>query len=133
MNSSSDILSASSTLITVIAVLYSLWYSDIERISCIELPKFDADREPLRRTMRIILYSKVLPLLLINTSYFLIFLPESLCSTLHFYNDITSGSSWYFDSIIVSIVFMNVISFIFVIILIIKAIAINKKIREKGA
>jgi hypothetical protein len=132
MNSSSDILSASSTLITVIAVLYSLWYSDIDKYSHIELPKFEADRDPLRKAIRGVKYSKVMPLLVINTFYFLIFLPESFFSFLQCLKNIDSDFSWSFDPIILSIIFMNIMSFIFVLILFNKLTVMNKKIGEKG-
>ncbi len=132
MNNTTDVLTASSTLITVIAILYSLWYYDIDKYSRKELPKHEADRTTIRLTIKSILISKLIPLMLINTFYFIIFLPESINYVIKSISLFSSGSPCSFDPIIVSIIFMSILSLILVIILANKAIILCKKIFEKG-
>jgi hypothetical protein len=126
MNNTTDVLTASSTLITVIAILYSLWYYDIDKYSRKELPKHEADRTTIRLTIKSILISKLIPLMLINTFFILLFsyrvINYVLNQYLYFFRFPCS-----FYPIIVSIIFISILSHILVIILANKAIILVKK------
>lgn len=72
----SDILSAASLLLTIITVLYALWYIELIEGIKIEIPPHKEDRpEPLSKISEVI-YSRALPLFIASVSISVVFMPD---------------------------------------------------------
>lgn len=132
MNDNINTLSAISTIITVIAILYSLWYSEIDKMTNLSMSRFESDRSQKRKEIDQVLKSKSIPLIIINAIFFIIFLPESIKLIIISFKNVISGFSCSFDSIIASIIFINILSFLLLYLSISMAIKMYKLREEKG-
>lgn len=74
----SDLLSASSLLMAIATILFSLWYSEIAKALEIAPKKYREDNKDSRRTVTSVLFSKAIPVSLMTLAVALIFLPEAL-------------------------------------------------------
>jgi len=74
----SDLLSASSLLMAVVAILFSLWYSEISSALGIEQKKYAEDNKGNRQLVRNILVSKAIPVTFMAVLVSLTFLPDSV-------------------------------------------------------
>lgn len=104
----SDIVSAMSTVITCITILYTLWYHDIETVLKTHLPKHEADQGVPRRSNRKVLWSKAVPLCIVSALFFVIFLPESITIVVNCIDAAKAGNISY-DPIRTAIVFINLL------------------------
>ena len=78
MNSMSDLLSASSLLIAIAAILFSLWYAEIAKALEI-LPKaHKEDNVAARATVSGVLLTKALPVAVMALAVAVIFLPDAV-------------------------------------------------------
>ena len=73
-----DILSAASLLLAILAVLYSLWYSDIASALRIAVPRHREDAAAERRQVGDALRTRALPLGIAAALLVLVFLPEAI-------------------------------------------------------
>jgi len=71
-----DLLSASSLLLTITTVLYSLWYSEIKDALDTEIPDFEADYKKPFLQVRKAFWTKSIPLSCATSLLALIFLPD---------------------------------------------------------
>ena len=74
----SDLLSASSLLMAIAAILFSLWYADISRALEIEAKNYSEDNAAAKKTVTAILFSKALPVAIMSIAVTLIFLPDAI-------------------------------------------------------
>jgi len=74
----SDLLSASSLLMAIAAILFSLWYSEIARAIEIAPKQYPEDNIALRQTVTAVLLSKAIPVAMMALAIALIFLPDAL-------------------------------------------------------
>ena len=73
-----DLLSASSQLMAIATILFSLCYSEIVKALKIEPKSYNADNEDSRRTVTAVLFSKAIPVSMMALVVALIFLPVAL-------------------------------------------------------
>jgi hypothetical protein len=73
-----DLLSVASLLLTVVTVLYSLWYREISNTSTSEVERYAANRRIAYRDARIVFLFKALPLCLATTALFIATLPPAV-------------------------------------------------------
>ena len=71
----SDNIAALSAIMTVIAILYGLWYGDISRCANIKLPLHRPDQEPLIVEIKRTRNLKAIPLIVVNSGMTIIFAP----------------------------------------------------------
>lgn len=73
----SDLLSASSLLMAIAAILFSLWYSDISKALEIQPKPHREDNVAAKESVRTVIFSKALPVSLMAISIAAIFLPDA--------------------------------------------------------
>ena len=120
----SDILTSISTVITVIAILYSLWYQDIEKEIEKDLPEHKDDQIEPKKRVKSVLFNKAVPLFVVSFIFFILYVPESIGI---FQKSISAwiSSSWVYDSTKISIVFINILGLLITIILMVKCIMLH--------
>jgi len=83
-----DLLAAASLLLTVVSVLYGLWYEEISKAieNARKLPPASLveDRVAPLKKMRATLYSRAIPLAIASICVALVFLPPSVTIMFHF-------------------------------------------------
>ncbi len=109
-----DVLSAMSAVITFIAILYALWYDDIEKVITTRLPPSNEDAKELKRKNFKVLLYKALPLFIVSAIFFLMFLPNSVEILLSSIKVIQAGN-YVYDSTNAAIVFIDILGLIFII------------------
>ena len=123
----SDILTSISTVITVIAILYSLWYQDIEKAIKEKLPEHKDDQEEPKKRVKSTLINKAIPLSIVSFLFFIIYIPESIVIIKQSIVAVQS-SGWNYNATVLSIIFINTLSLLISIILTIKCIKLIKKL-----
>jgi len=78
MNSMSDLLSASSLLMAIAAILFSLWYAEIAKALEITPKPHKEDNVAAQVTVSGVLLSKALPVAVMALSVAVIFLPDAI-------------------------------------------------------
>lgn len=73
-----DILSAASLLLTIVTVLYALWYPELIEGLKIEIPPFKEDRPGPLSKINEIIYSRALPLFMSSLLVSLVFIPDAV-------------------------------------------------------
>jgi len=125
----SDILTSISTVITVIAILYSLWYQDIEKAIEEELPEHEDDQIEPKKRIKNILINKAIPLFVVSFLFFALYIPESI-NIIKKSIVAYQSSAWSYNSTMFSIVFINILSLLISIILIIRCIKLISKLKK---
>lgn len=74
----SDLLSASSLLMAISAILFSLWYADISKALETEPKNYSEDNVAAKKAVTAILLSKALPVAITALAVALIFLPDAI-------------------------------------------------------
>lgn len=74
----SDLLAAASLLLTVVAVLYGLWYSEIARVLDIRPNPHPEDNRAYVRDVRNIVRGRARPLVLAAATVVVVFAPDAL-------------------------------------------------------
>ena len=74
----SNVLSASSLLLAIVAALYSLWYPEICRARDIEVKEHRLDREPEIKIVKAAFWTRAVPLSAAVIVLLVIFLPATL-------------------------------------------------------
>lgn len=78
MNSMGDLLSASSLLIAIAAILFSLWYVEITKVLEIVPKTYREDNVGARKTVSSALLTKAMPVAVMALLIALIFLPDTV-------------------------------------------------------
>lgn len=73
----SDLLSAASLLLTLMGIVYGLWYTEIVGAQNATVPLLLADRNPVRNQVKAALFAKALPLAVATTVLAAIFFPNA--------------------------------------------------------
>jgi hypothetical protein len=73
-----DLLSAASLLLTVVAILYGLWFPEIAAALDYEVAKQKVDNKGSHKKAKMILLTKALPLAIIAIALLLVNLPDAL-------------------------------------------------------
>ena len=123
-----DILSAMSAVITVIAILYTLWYDDIEKVMSSKLPPAEKDRDLQKRQNRKVWFFRAFPLFIISAVFFLMFLPEVgtiVISSL----TVLKGGTYVYNPIKAAVVFIDILGLIFMILTLHNICKMRKKCR----
>lgn len=74
----SDLLSASSLLMAISAILFSLWYGDISKSLEISPKNHSEDNVAAKQSVTTTIFSKALPVAIMALSVALIFLPDAI-------------------------------------------------------
>lgn len=74
----SDLLSAATLLLTVLTILYGLWYGEITKALEIKIESDPRDRTRTYQTLRSVLYNRAVPLMLAAWFLTLIFAPDTI-------------------------------------------------------
>jgi hypothetical protein len=86
----SDLLSAASLLMTVIAILYSLWYPELTRTLEIKPAKYKEDNVGPMKQVQNIWLAKALPLSIMALIVTLVFMPDAIRICFESYNEWSS-------------------------------------------
>lgn len=73
----SDLLSASSLLMAIAAILFSLWYGEIDKALEISPKNHKEDNVAAKKAVTTVLLTKAMPVALMALAIFLIFLPDA--------------------------------------------------------
>lgn len=123
-----DILSAMSAVITVIAILYTLWYDDIEKVMSSKLPPAEKDRDLQKRQNRKVWFFRAFPLFIISTVFFLMFFPE-LCAIATSTVAALKAGTYTYNPIQAAIVFIDILGLVFMILTLHNICKMRKKCR----
>lgn len=78
MTDTADLLAAGSLILTVLAVLYSIWYPEVQSTLAIALPVNYDDAVPLLTQIRKVRNQQTTPLFIASLATTLIFLPKAI-------------------------------------------------------
>lgn len=93
-----DPISALSSILTIVAILFGLWYPDIRAAIDLKLSNHSDDNKPLERTIKNAMNYKAYPLLIINVITLLIFLPDGVKILYDSFQLALSGTPYVYDS-----------------------------------
>jgi hypothetical protein len=132
-----DLLSAASLLLTVVGVIYSLWYQEISQAidSAPQLPPPDhrEDRAEPRKKLRAVLRTKALPLSVASICIALVFLPPSVALVFQFvheYHQVGFSIFLKYDAITVSFILVELFSLSFAYLSSVRAWKLNHLTRN---
>ncbi|UZE86802.1 hypothetical protein [Pseudomonas viciae] len=111
----SDLLSASSLLLAIAAILFSLWYSEISKALDVMPAKFKEDNAGNYRLVKDVLYGKALPVAAMAVFIALIFLPDAIKITIESFVLFCASSTratYAYDAVRTAYCFVSVLSII---------------------
>lgn len=73
-----DILSAASLLLTIVTVLYALWYQELTTVIEIDIPQHLEDRPGPLAKVKGVLFSRAIPLFLSSATISIVFVPDAI-------------------------------------------------------
>lgn len=91
MSEAGDLLAAGSLILTVLAVLYSIWYPDAQSALNADLPPHYEDALPQLEQIRRVLEQEIVPLLVTSLATTLIFLPKAVGVVIGTGNDLVGN------------------------------------------
>lgn len=95
---SGDLLSAASLLATVISLLYSTWYDEVNNARNVNIPPHD--RDPIIKKVRAVLWSRANPLLFAAVLLALILSPTLVDVLSYDWGALTTRSvHWHYDPV----------------------------------
>ena len=129
----SDLLSSASLLLTLIALLYGLWYQQIVEAIEIAVESQPADRKPAHKYARSVQWTKAIPLAIATLVLTAVFAPESLAIVIASLKSI-AGIGWFafrhYNAVSTSMVLVNLGSALFSAHLLSLVIKLRMKIRK---
>ncbi|MFW0753187.1 hypothetical protein ACN1C3_00345 [Pseudomonas sp. H11T01] len=111
----SDLLSASSLLLAIAAILFSLWYSEISKALDVLPAKFKEDNVSNYRLVKNVLYGKALPVAVMAALIALIFLPDAIRITIESFVSLSSADTrdtYSYDAVRTAYCFVSILSII---------------------
>jgi hypothetical protein len=103
-----DVLAAASLLLAILAVLFSLWYSDIGAALRVEIPTHREDAGPQRRQVAEAIRTRAAPLACAALVLFIVFLPEAIRLIIRWFRNAADNGLWHaiksYDPVELSIV-----------------------------
>ncbi|WP_409306837.1 hypothetical protein [Pseudomonas putida] len=131
----SDLLSASSLLLAIAAILFSLWYSEISKALDIMPAKFREDNAGNYSFVKAVLYGKALPVAVMAVFIALIFLPDAMRITIDsfvLFCDSSTRAAYAYDAVRTAYCFVSVLSVFlafYMIVLTVKLFDLCKKLK----
>jgi hypothetical protein len=128
------LMSSATLLLTVIGILFGVWYPEIAKILEEEIPRFREDRQDIRRRVKLVLNTKAYPLTISALLLALIFLPDSLklCSvSAKALRALGWRAYWEkYDAISTTFVVANGMMFLFAVLMVYLTVRLVKKLKE---
>lgn len=128
------LMSSATLLLTVIGILFGVWYPEIAKLLEEEIPRFREDRQDIRRRVKLALNTKAYPLTISALLLALIFLPDSLklCSVSA---KALRALGWRvywekYDAISTTFVVANGMMFLFAVLMVYLTVRLVKKLKE---
>lgn len=109
----SDLLSASSLLMAIAAILFSLWYAEISKALEITPRTHREDNAAARSTVTAVLITKAIPVACMALAVALIFLPDAIKlarESLHVYQDLGYTAFKKYDAVRTAYCFVTILS-----------------------
>lgn len=110
MISMSDLLSASSLLMAIAAILFSLWYGDISKTLEISPKVHREDNVGAKKSVSNIIFSKALPVAIMALSVALIFLPDAIKITKESLYIFNAPDNFKYDAVRTAYCFVTLLS-----------------------
>lgn len=107
----SDLLSASSLLLAIAAILFSLWYPEISNTLQITPERHSEDNVAARATVTSVILSKTLPVAFVSAGVALIFIPDAIRITkesFHIYQESGYSIAKNYDAVRTAYCFVTV-------------------------
>lgn len=129
-----DLLSASSLLIAIVAILFSLWYADIAKALTIIPKNYKEDNVAACVTVTNALVTKALPVALMALSVALIFLPDAFKLTkesLNVYGHLGFTALSTYDAVATAYCFVTLLSVVlasYMIVLAVKLFSLRRRL-----
>ncbi|KKA46005.1 hypothetical protein [Salinivibrio sp. KP-1] len=106
-----ELLTAASVLLAITGVLYALWHDDIVSATSMVMPPHKENRGEFKKTLKSVLWSRAIPLLLATLCIMLVYLPPSvgiIASSLRGYCSLGFDNFKNYDPIATSFVLVEV-------------------------
>lgn len=107
-----DLLSAASLLMTVVAILYSLWYPELTKIIEVKASQHKADNFLLCKQTKDILFGKAIPLALMSALVVAVFAPDAIIISMQSIVIYKSSLIYTYDAVRTAYCFVFIFSFI---------------------
>jgi hypothetical protein len=110
--SMSDLLSASSLLMAIAAILFGLWYSEIARVLNVKPNQYVEDNAESKRIVTTVFFTKAVPVAFMAFVVALIFLPDAFMLVGGSYRAYTQNAyvAIKYDAVATAFCFVNLIS-----------------------
>ena len=131
--SMSDLLSAASLLLTLMGIVYGIWYAEIVAAQNADVPLQYADRDTVRGQVKAALFTKALPLAIATTVLAAIFLPNAgtiALSWLGSFLAVTAQAFAHYNAVIATFCFVEILSIALAVQTVALAISLCGKLRE---
>jgi len=129
----SDLLSSASLLLTLIALLYGLWYQEIVQAIDTDVPPQPKDFKAPYKRVRGVYWAKANPLLIATIVLTVVFAPESvkiLVTSINEARNSGAAAIWEYDAVSTSLLLVNLGSAFFAVHLISLVWKLRQKIRK---
>lgn len=129
-----DLLASSSLLLALIAILYGLWYSEIELVLRLKIPRQKEDRRPNLKRIRSVLFNKTVPLTCISIILSLIFLPDSIRIVIFSFRSIAIdgvAAIKYYNAVAASFIFITSIFIFLSLHMFYKVLKLSSRLRNE--
>jgi hypothetical protein len=97
-----DKLSAASLLLTIVGVIYSIWYPQLDAVLQTKVPAHKPDRARPHSQVAACLNTRAVPLMIASVVLFLVFLPDAailITSSIKSYRSAGVAGLWQYDSV----------------------------------
>lgn len=125
-----ETISALSSIFTIIAILFGLWYSDIKNTLEMVMPEHYEDKKPKKKIIKRTKLYKAIPLLVINLITFVLFLPDGIHILSNSMKRYLSDTLCSYDSIKAAFIMILLLLLGLSIVLINDIRMLNKKLKE---
>jgi hypothetical protein len=130
----SDLLSASSLLMAIAAILFSLWYSEIAKALEVVPKQYSVDNVASRVSVSAVLFSKALPVAVMALAVAAIFLPDALKlakESFKLFSELGLDALEKYDAVRTAYCFVTVLSIllaIYMCVLVAKLLSLRKRL-----
>jgi len=133
MNSMNDLLSASSLLMAIAAILFSLWYAEITEALEIKPDQFNENNAAAYKTVTSIFWSKAFPVALMSLLVTIIFLPDAVklaVESLKTYQEYGIKAIKKYDAVKTAYCFVTILSAVLAIYMLALTVQLRKLLKE---
>lgn len=114
----SDLLSASSLLMAIAAILFSLWYPEITKALEVVPKTFSEDNVASRASVSAVLFSKAMPVAIMALAVAMIFLPDAIKlaqESFRAFRELGLGTLEKYDAVRTAYCFVSVLAIVLAI------------------